>query len=101
MEMKNINAGKLRAIGYDQLERLLRVELEGGIAIEYAGVSRDVWQRLSGASTSAAWSYYRDHIEEEFVGQRGSARSSSQAQTQSKRAALDDLFKPLDAGDEE
>ncbi|MBI3712817.1 MAG: KTSC domain-containing protein [Burkholderiales bacterium] len=95
MDMKNINAGKLRAIGYDQRERLLRVELEGGVAIEYAGVSQDVWKRLSGAASGAAWSYYRDHIEEEFVGKRGAARASTQAQT--NRAALEDLFKTSDA----
>lgn len=91
MDMKPINAGKLRAIGYDPRERLLRVELEGGIAIDYAGVSQDVWKRLSGAASGAAWSYYRDHIEEEFVGKRGVARASKQ--TQNSRAALDALFK--------
>lgn len=95
MDMKNINAGKLRAIGYDQRERLLRVELEGGVAIDYAGVSQDVWKRLSGAASGAAWSYYRDHIEEEYVGKRGVARTSTQTQTD--RAALKDLFKASDA----
>ncbi len=95
MDMKKINAGKLRAIGYDQREQLLRVELEGGVAIDYAGVSQDVWKRLSGAASGAAWSYYRDHIEEEFVGKRGVARTSAQSQTD--RAALDALFKAPDA----
>lgn len=95
MDMKKINAGKLRAIGYDQRERFLRVELEGGITIDYAGVSQDVWKRLSGAASGAAWSYYRDHIEEEFVGKRGVARTSAQSQTD--RAALDALFKAPDA----
>jgi len=31
MEMKKINAGKLRAIGYDRRERVLRVEFDDGM----------------------------------------------------------------------
>lgn len=38
MDMKRINAGKLRAIGYDIRERVLRVELDDGCAIDYSGV---------------------------------------------------------------
>ena len=34
MEMKKINAGKLRAIGYEPRERMLRVELDDGSAID-------------------------------------------------------------------
>lgn len=92
MEMKRINAGKLRAIGYDPRERTLRVELDDGSAIEYAGVGTEVWRRLS--TSGAAWSYYRDNIEEEFSGRRGVVR------TQKKPDAnpLDDLFKA--AGDD-
>ena len=33
MEMKRVNAGKLRSIGYDQRERILRVELDDGIPL--------------------------------------------------------------------
>lgn len=84
MEMKRINAGKLRAIGYEPRERVLRVEFDDGSAIDYAGVGQEVWRRLS--TSGAAWSYYRDNIEEEFAGRRGVARS------QTKPAALDDLF---------
>jgi len=85
MEMKRINAGKLRAIGYDARERMLRVELDDGSAIDYAGVGTEVWRKLS--TSGAAWSYYRDNIEEEFLGRR------SQVRPQSDRKALDDLFK--------
>jgi hypothetical protein len=85
MEMKRINAGKLRAIGYDQRERILRVELDDGTAIDYAGVGLEVWRKLS--TSGSAWSYYRDNIEEEFAGRR------STANTKSNRAALEDLFK--------
>jgi hypothetical protein len=85
MEMKRINAGKLRAIGYAPKERVLRVELEDGSAIDYSGVGLEVWRKLS--TSGAAWSYYRDNIEEEFSGRRSAVRA------QSNRQALDDLFK--------
>ena len=84
MEMKRINAGKLRAIGYDQRERILRVELDDGSAIDYSGVGQEVWRKLS--SSASAWSYYRDNIEEEFSGKRGAAS------VKQNRAALDALF---------
>ena len=85
MEMKRINAGKLRAIGYDPKERILRVELDDGTAIDYSGVGQEVWRKLS--TSGAAWSYYRDNVEEEFAGKR------SKVQAKSDRAALDALFK--------
>ena len=85
MEMKRINAGKLRAIGYDARARVLRVELEDGSAIDYSGVGQEVWRRLS--TSGAAWSFYRDNIEEEFTGRRGVASK------QARPAGLDDLFK--------
>lgn len=88
MEMKRINAGKLRAIGYDPRERILRVEFDDGSAIDYSGVGTEVWRKLS--TSGAAWSYYRDNIEEEFSGRRGVARTTSD------RKALDDLFKAPD-----
>lgn len=85
MEMKKINAGKLRAIGYDPRERLLRVEFDDGSAIDYSGVGTEVWRRLS--TSGSAWSYYRDNIEEEFSGRR------STVQHQGKSQQLHDLFK--------
>ncbi|WP_426101926.1 KTSC domain-containing protein [Massilia sp. TSP1-1-2] len=88
MEMKRINAGKLRAIGYDQKERMLRVELDDGNAIDYAGVGQEVWRKLS--TSASAWSYYRDNIEEEFSGKRGIANK------QQNRDALDALFRSSD-----
>ena len=88
MEMKRINAGKLRAIGYDARERQLRVEFDDGSAIDYSGVGQEVWRRLS--NSGAQWSFYRDNIEEEFTGRRGVAR------TQAKSAALDALFNAPD-----
>ena len=85
MEMKRINAGKLRAIGYDARERQLRVEFDDGTAIDYSGVGNEVWRKLS--TSGAAWSYYRDNIEEEFSGRKGVVRK------QTSRAELEDLFK--------
>jgi hypothetical protein len=88
MEMKKINAGKLRAIGYDQRERVLRVEFEDGSAIDYSGVGYEVWRQFS--TTGSAWSYYRDNIEEEFAGRRGRVQPKGPSQ------ALKDLFKAPD-----
>lgn len=85
MEMKKINVGKLRAIGYDPSERILRVELEDGTAIDYSGVGAETWRKLS--SSASAWSYYRDNIEEEFIGRRGTVRPKEKSQ------ALKDFFK--------
>ncbi|MEJ7806796.1 MAG: KTSC domain-containing protein [Telluria sp.] len=92
MEMKRINAGKLRAIGYDARDCMLRVELDDGSAIDYAGVGQEVWRKLS--TSAAAWSYYRDNIEEEFSGKRGIANK------QQNRDALDALFNKDDPADE-
>jgi hypothetical protein len=78
MEMKKVNAGKLRAIGYDPRERMLRVEFDDGKAIDYSGVGTEVWRKLS--TSGAAWSYYRDNIEDRrsaalrFCGFSSSAR---------------------------
>lgn len=85
MEMKRVNAGKLRAIGYDARARQLRVELDDGTAIDYSGVSADVWRKLS--TSGSAWSYYRDNIEEDYTGK------ASRVRRESERKALDDLFR--------
>ena len=71
MDMKRINSGKLRAVGYDSRQRVLRVEFSDGSAIEHLGVGDEVWRGIS--SSSAAWSYYRDNVEEEFSSRRASA----------------------------
>lgn len=86
MEMKKINAGKLRAIGYDAGERLLRVEFEDGTAIDYAGVNGDLWRRFS--NSGVAWSFYRDNIEEEFTGRKSTVKRDND-----QRKKLEDLFK--------
>ncbi len=84
MDMKKINSGKLRAIGYDARARLLQVQLDDGTMLQYSGVGEDVWRRLS--SSGAAWSYYRDNIEDEFTVKRVSANAPA------GKNPLDDLF---------
>ncbi len=71
MDMKKINSGRLRAIGYDGRARMLQVQLDDGSMLQYRGVGEDVWRRFSGSG--AAWSFYRDNIEEEFAAVRVSA----------------------------
>lgn len=85
MDMKKINSGKLRGIGYDAHKRLLQVQLDDGKILQYSGVGEETWQRLS--SSGAAWSYYRDHIEDEFNGSRVSSQNVA------KTNPLDELFK--------
>jgi hypothetical protein len=84
MEMKKINSGKLRAIGYDARARLLQVQLDDGSMLQYSSVGEDTWRRLS--SSGAAWSFYRDNIEEEFTAQRVSASAPA------AKNPLDELF---------
>lgn len=85
MEMKKINSGKLRAIGYDARARVLQVQLDNGSTLQYRGVGEDIWRRLS--SSAAAWSFYRDNIEEEFTVQQVSANPAA------GKNPLDDLFR--------
>lgn len=86
MDMKRINAGKLRAIGYDTRERLLRVEFDDGTAIDYGGVGTEVWRKLS--TSGSPWSYYRDNIEEEFSGRRGRAGVDAGKKTIDREALM-------------
>lgn len=84
MDMKKINSGRLRGIGYDASNRTLQVPLDDGSTLQYSGVGEDTWRRLS--SSAAAWSFYRDNIEEEFTAKRVSGKAPS------GKNPLDDLF---------
>lgn len=86
MEMITINSGKLRAIGYDGRDRILQVQLEDGSAFQYSGISEALWHRLR--NSGAAWSFYRDNIEEEFAAKRVSGKAPG------SKNPLDDLFGP-------
>jgi KTSC domain len=85
MEMKKINSGRLRAIGYDARSRLLQVQLDDGSMLQYGGVGEDTWRRFS--NSGAAWSFYRDNIEDELAAKRVSANAPS------GRNPLDELFR--------
>ena len=84
MEMKKINSGKLRAIGYDARSRLLQVQLDDGSTLQYSSIGEEAWRRFSGSGS--AWSFYRDNIEEEFAAKRVSGKDPASANP------LDDLF---------
>jgi KTSC domain len=84
MEMKKINSGRLRAIGYDARSRVLQVQLDDGSCMQYANVGEDIWRRFS--ASGAVWSYYRDNIEEEFASKRVSLNVAAE------RNSLDNLF---------
>lgn len=88
MDLKRIHSGKLRAAGYDARARTLRIEFDDGRLLDYSGVGEEVWRRLS--SSSSAWSYFRDNIDEEFSS-KPAGRTSEK-----KSNPLDDLFKPAD-----
>lgn len=68
VEMKQVNAGSLRAIGYDPSQRVLRVEMTNGSLMEYSGVSEDTWRRFAGSGSQ--WSFFRDNIEENYTERR-------------------------------
>ncbi|NOU01380.1 MAG: KTSC domain-containing protein [Gallionella sp.] len=84
MKMKKINSGKLRAIGYDFRTRILQVQLADGSTLQFSGVGEEIWRSLS--SSGAAWSYYRDNIEEGFTAKRVAGN------TPAVKNPLDDLF---------
>jgi hypothetical protein len=85
MEMKQINSGRLRAIGYDKRAHLLQVQLDDGSMLQYSGVGEEAWRRFR--TSGAAWSFYRDNIEEEFTAKRVSANGST------SKNPLDELFR--------
>jgi len=85
MEMKKINSGRLRAIGYDASARMLQVQLADGSTLQYGAVGEETWRSLS--SSGAAWSYYRDNIEEEFAAKRVSGNAPA------SKNPLDELFR--------
>ena len=84
MEMTKVNSGKLRAIGYDARDRVLQVQLDDGSTLQYSAVGEEVWRRLR--SSGAAWSFYRDNIEEEFAVKRITGKTTA------TKNPLDDLF---------
>jgi len=85
MEMTKVNAGKLRAMGYDTSKRALRVEFDNGSALQFENVGESIWRNFKNSGNQ--WSFYRDNIEEEYTGNPVSTRTAS-----SGKNPLDDLF---------
>lgn len=85
MKMRQINSGRLRAIGFDEKARRLRVQLDDDTLLEYDNITLEMWRRLS--SSTSPWSYYRDNIEEELHPRRVSAAAAA------GKNPLDDLFR--------
>jgi len=67
MELKKVNAGNIRAIGYDDKRRVLVVEQSSG-TFEYSNVTPEIWRRLS--TSGSMQSYFRDNIDDEFMKRR-------------------------------
>ncbi len=87
MEMKKVSSGRLRAIGYDEKARCLRIELDNGELLEYDRITLEMWRRFS--ESASPWSYYLDNIQEELTPRRLASAESSKPQ---QRNPLDDLF---------
>lgn len=68
MERKKVSSGNLRTIGYDEASQVLEAEFTSGAVYQYSRVSRETYRRLMGASSP--WSFFRDHIEEEYSSRR-------------------------------
>lgn len=92
MEMKKISSGRLRGLGYDEQARCLRVQLDNGELLEYDGITREMWTRLS--SSTAPWSYYCDHLQDELTPRRIATerRPAGADFSVTKKNPLDDLF---------
>ncbi len=84
MDMTRISSGKLRAIGYDRKQHILQVQLDDGSTLQYSGIGCDLWDRLR--SSGAAWSFYRDNIEEAFPAKHVSGKPAG------NKNPLDGLF---------
>jgi hypothetical protein len=95
MELKKISAGRLRGIGYDEKAHCLRVQLDDGSLLEYAGITLEMWRRFS--ASTAPWSYYLDNIADELTPRRLDVANTDNAGNSAssgsgKRNPLDDLF---------
>lgn len=67
MERKRMSGGKLKSAGYDRERRILEIEMTDGRLVEYANVGDEIARRFM--TSTVAWSYFRDNIDEEFPSQ--------------------------------
>ena len=68
MDRKKVNSSSIRAVGYDERNRMLEVEFNDGRIMQYSGVSAELHRRMTSAPSIV--SYFRDNIEESFTGKR-------------------------------
>jgi len=68
MDRKKVSSSSIRAVGYDERNRLLEVEFNDGRVNQYSGVSAEVHRRLISAPSIV--SYFRDNVEESFTAKR-------------------------------
>lgn len=68
MERKRVNSSKIRAVGYDEKQLLLEVELANGQVWQYTKVSPEVHRRFMAAPNAST--FFDDRIAEEFSGRK-------------------------------
>ena len=68
MDRKKVSSSSIRAVGYDERNRVLEVEFNDGRVNQYSGVSEEVHRRLISAPSIV--SYFRDNVEESFPSKR-------------------------------
>jgi len=68
MERKRVNSSRIRAVGYDQKERVLEVEFSNGKIVAYSGVSPEIYRQFMAAPSPT--SFFEDKIEEDFSPRR-------------------------------
>ena len=68
MDRKNVSSSSIRAVGFDERNRVLEVEFNDGRINHYSGVSAEVHRRLMSAPSIV--SYFRDNVEESFTARR-------------------------------
>ena len=68
MDRKKVSSSSIRAVGFDERNRVLEVEFNDGRINQYSGVSAEVHRRLISAPSIV--SYFRDNVEESFTAKR-------------------------------
>jgi hypothetical protein len=68
MDRKKVSSSSIRAVGFDERNRVLEVEFNDGRINHYSGVSAEVHRRLMSAPSIV--SYFRDNVEESFTAKR-------------------------------
>ena len=68
MDRKKVSSSSIRAVGYDERNRVLEVEFSDGRITQFSGVSAEVHRRLMSAPSIV--SYFRDNVEESFAATR-------------------------------